>query len=84
MTPEETDENDGPTIEKWQHYRLADNEVVLVIGETVDFVWVLDPMTGEQEDVDRAAFVDGLMDGDIEPVRPTFEPIEADARQAEA
>lgn len=67
-----------PTPERWTHYRLEDDEVVLVIGETADFVWVLDPLSGEQQDADRAEFIDGLMDGSIEKVRPVFETVDDD------
>lgn len=66
----------GP--ERWTYYRLEDGSVCLIIGETADFAWALDPETGEQWDIDRAEFVDGLMDGLIEQVRPTFEAVEDD------
>lgn len=70
--------------EKWTYYRLEDGEVLLVIGETADFVWVLDPLSGEQRDVDRPAFVDGLIDGSIERVQPTYEAVDpADAARTQ-
>lgn len=64
--------------ERWTYYRLEDGSVCLIIGETTDFAWALEPETGEQWDIDRAEFVDGLMDGSIEKVRPVFEDVDDD------
>lgn len=72
---------DGP--EPWRHYRLDadtdDPSIVLVIGATEDFVWVLHPSDGLQEDVDRDDFEDGLADGSIERVRASYETVEPDS-----